>query len=172
MFGHGFDFIRIFLKIRLQVRLKKYLALWLQLKQEERRGITAVFLWVCAVNWRLLWLQAWRGHNKHAPDLPTSNTTFQLGPQPQNINHVTALWPATQIWPHKSQQSWRDERLTFDLYRGVGSNVWMMWRWGLSAHSIFPSSLKLIYIISVILILTILFAPLSAFFHFLYFSTS
>lgn len=129
MSGHRSDFIRIFIKLRLQVWLKKYLALRLQLKREEQWRIKAVFLWVCAANWRLLWQQAWRGHDKHVADLRTSNTTFQLGLQRQRINHVTALWPATQIWPHKSQPSWRDGRLTFDLYPAAGSGKEKTHKW-------------------------------------------
>lgn len=115
MFGYCSDFIRIFLKLRLQVWLEKYLALWLQLKWEEWRGIKAVFLWVCTTNWRLLWQQAWRGHDKHVPDLWTSNTTFQLGLQHQRINLVTALWPPPKSDPinHNRAEGMRGWPLTF-----------------------------------------------------------
>lgn len=116
MFAYCSDFIRICLKLRLQAWLKKYLvSLWLQLKREERWGIKAVFLWVCATNWRLLWQQAWRGHDKHAPDLWTSNTTFQLGLQDQRINHVTALWPPPKSDPmnHNRAEGMRGWPLTF-----------------------------------------------------------
>lgn len=121
MFGRGSDFIRIFLKLRLQLWLKKYLALWLQLRREERWGIKAVFLRVWEFNWRLLWQQAWRGHDKPTADLLTLNTEFWLGLRRRIMNHLTALCLATQIWPHKSQASWKNQRLTFDLYPCVGS---------------------------------------------------